>query len=342
VHHFQNWRTVTGPLEFPSVGAKPELTTKPLKTELHHWWPRSLSEHWEDTDEMVSRIRPDGSVKRAPHGNFGAITNAHHLKLGGWDSTFEPIFSEADTEMGFVVSWLLRLEANHADPTGPRLSRILAQPLPLERQLQLARTVSSLVARSPRTRNTIRQTTEFYRKQFGLAKPEPDKTLIAMNQRGLYDAYQATLQSSGRWAILFSDSREFIFGDGFLHNFPATANSLTGSAKCVLPFTPTITIVFMRPMRHPSEPKLITMRLDDDEVKFFNETVQVYSKDFLFFRSQQPQLIPAFTKHEFYEFRYHKEEWLDALLDDLAQYNLWGPGGTPRRTRRNPSPFNRL
>lgn len=316
------------------------MPTKALRSELHHWWPRSLSEHWEDTEQMVSRILPDGTVTRAPHGNFGAIRNAHHLKLGGpWDSTFEPIFGEADTEMGFIVAWLLTLEANHADPNGPRLSRILAQSLPLERQHQLARTVASLVARSPRTRNAIRRTTEFYREEYGIAQPGADKTLIAMNQRGLYDAYRARLESSGRWAVLFSDSTEFIFGDGFLHNFPATANPMSVGAKCVLPLTPTITIVFMHPMSHPSEPKLVTMRLDNDEVEFFNRTVQVYSKDFLFFRSQRPELISAFAQHEFYEYRYHQNEWLDALLDDLAQYNLWGPGGTPSRARRRPSPF---
>jgi hypothetical protein len=67
---------------------------KPLKTELHHWWPRTLAEHWAASDGMVSVIRPNGNVHRAPPGAFGAITNAHHIKIGGpWDSTFEPIFS---------------------------------------------------------------------------------------------------------------------------------------------------------------------------------------------------------------------------------------------------------
>ena len=36
------------------------------------------------------------------------------------------------------------------------------------------------------------------------------------------DAYRKRMEGHGRFAILFSDEREFIAGDGFLHNFPAS------------------------------------------------------------------------------------------------------------------------
>lgn len=57
------------------------MTRRPLKTELHHWWPRTLAEHWAAADGMVSVVRPEGEVRRAPPGAFGAITNAHHMKI---------------------------------------------------------------------------------------------------------------------------------------------------------------------------------------------------------------------------------------------------------------------
>jgi len=81
------------------------MKQKPLKTELHHWWPQTLADHWAAGDGMVSVIRPNGTVHRAPPGAFGAITNAHHMKMGGpWDSTFEPIFQRARQRDGGVCA----------------------------------------------------------------------------------------------------------------------------------------------------------------------------------------------------------------------------------------------
>lgn len=126
----------------------PQLTVmkqKPLKTELHHWWPRTLAGHWAAGDGMVSVIRPNGSVRRAPPGTFGAITNAHHMKMGGpWDSTFEPIFNEPDNELAGFVQWLATLEASLAAHDRPKVERILPQPFPDERAPQIARVTASL------------------------------------------------------------------------------------------------------------------------------------------------------------------------------------------------------
>ncbi len=306
------------------------MTKKPLKTELHHWWPRTLSEHWRAPDQMVSVIRANGEVRRAPPGAFGGITNAHHMKMGGpWDSTFEPIFNQPDNEMTDFVSWIFTLEASRAESDRPMLERILAQPLPQDRLQQMARIVASLLARSPRVRYVIKLGTEYYREGFGLADPTADKNLIAVNQRGLYDAYRKRMESSGRWAILFTDSTEFIAGDGFLHNFPASVDAINSGKKLVLPILPTATIVYLLPMGHPLEPKLVTLRVDSDEVAQLNYFVQVYARDLLFYRSEQPVLSDAFRCGEYREFKYSQNEWLDGVLDDLSQYNLWGKDGAP-------------
>lgn len=286
---------------------------------------------------MVSVIRANGEVRRAPPGAFGAITNAHHMKVGGpWDSTFEPIFNRPDSEITDFVNWIFTLEAARVESDRPMLDRILAQPLPQDRLQQMARIVASLLARSPRVRFVIKLGTEFYREEFGLADPTADKNLIAANQRGLYDAYRTRMENSGRWAILFSDNTEFIAGDGFLHNFPASAHGINTGKKLILPILPTATIIYMHPMSYPPEPKLVTLRIDRDEVAQLNHFVQVYARDLLFYRSEQPILSAAFRCGEYRGFQYNQDEWLDGVLDDLSQYNLWGKGGAPGMSGRRP------
>ena len=309
---------------------------KPLKTELHHWWPRTLAEHWAAGDGMVSVIRPDGTVHRAPPGAFGAITNAHHMKMGGpWDSTFESIFNEPDNEMAAFVQWLATLEASLATPDRPMVERILPQPFPDERAAQIARVTGSLLARSPSIRASIKRTAEYYRHGFGLADPTADKTRIASNQRGLYDAYRKRIMH-GRWAILFSDQKEFIAGDGFLHNFPASQDALNSGLKLALPILPTATIVYMSPMQYPSEPRLVTLRLGADELERLNSITQVYASGFLFYRDDKPELSEAFQHGEHRQFPYHGHHWLDPLLDDLSQYNRWGKDSAAGFSSRRP------
>lgn len=309
---------------------------KPLKTELHHWWPRTLAEHWAASDGMVSVIRPNGNVHRAPPGAFGAITNAHHIRIGGpWDSTFEPIFNEPDNEMAGFVQWLGMLEASLLTPGRPMVERILPQSLPDERATQIARVTASLLARSPSIRASIKRTTEYFRDRLGLVDPAADKTLIAANQRGLYHAYLKRMMH-GRWAILFSDEREFIAGDGFLHNFPASQDALNSGLKLVLPILPTAVIACMSPMQYPSEPRLVTLRLGGDEVNRLNAITQVYASDFLFFRDDKPELCEAFRHAKHRQFKYHGHDWLDPLLDDLSQYYRWGKDGVAGISSRRP------
>lgn len=140
----------------------------------------------------------------------------------------------------------------------------------------------------------------------------------------------------GRWAILFSDEKEFIAGDGFMHNFPASQNALNSGLKVVLPILPTTTIVYMSPMQCPSEPRLVTLRLDGEEVEQLNRIIQVYASDFLFYRDDKPELTEAFQRGEHRQFQYHGHNWLDPLLDDLSQYNRWGRGGAAGIASRRP------
>jgi hypothetical protein len=287
---------------------------------------------------MVSVLRPNGVIHRAPAGAFGAITNAHHMKRGGpWDSTFEPIFNRPDGEVTDFVAWLFTLEASYTEVDRPMLERITAQPLPDDRRQQIARIAASLLARSPGIRHQIKLTTEYFRGRFGLEYPTADKSLIAANQQSLYDAYRKHMERGGRWAILFSDAMEFVAGDGFLHNFPASPDGLGSGRKLVLPILPTATIIYMAPVGgHPTDPRLVTLRLSKPEVATLNNISQVYACEFLFFRSEPPLPTEAFQSGEHLQFQYHQHFWLDGLLDELSQYNLWGPGGAPGMCSRRP------
>lgn len=315
----------------------PSMTRKPLKTELHHWWPRTLSEHWSAADGMVSVIRPSGDLHRAPPGAFGAITNAHHIKLGGpWDTTFEPLFNQPDGEISEFVRWLATLSTELANDDRPMVERITPQLLSTERQSQLARVTASLLARSPSIRHSIKLGIEQFSPNLSQTDPVQAKVLISSNQRGLYEAYRKRMESSGRWAILFSDEKEFIAGDGFLHNFPASQDGINSGKKLVLPILPTTSIVYMLPMAYPTEPRLVTLKLSGDEVAALNSITQIYARDFLFFREDQPELTEAFKIGRHQIFEYHGHDWLDALLDDLSQYNRWGENGAPRIAHRRP------
>lgn len=313
------------------------MNRKPLKTELHHWWPRTLAEYWSAADGMVSTIRPTGDVHRAPPGAFGAVTNAHHMKLGGpWDSSFEPVFNRADSEISDLVEWMATLETPVIDAERPMLERIMPQMLDAERLQQIARVTASLLTRSPCIRHSIKIGTEHFRRGFGFDDPRADKTLIAANQRGLYDAYRTRMEGSGRWAILFSDEKEFVAGDGFLHNFPASQDGINSGKKLVLPLLPTATLVYMLPRRFPTEPRLVTLRTTAAEVETLNAIVQVYASDFLFFRDEEPVLTDAFKLGRHQIFEHHGHHWLDPVLDHLSQYNRWGENGSAGMCKDRP------
>jgi len=279
---------------------------------------------------MVSVLRPSGEVRRAPPGAYGAITNAHRIKMGGpWDSSFESIFNEPDSQMADFIGWLSSLQTPPAGHDRAIVDRIAAQFLPPERLGQIARITASLLARSPRVRNEIRITTEYYRRRSGLKDPKASKTLIAANQSGLYDAYFHYMQSGGRWSILFTDGKEFIAGDGFFHNFPARQDGLNSGRKLVVPIIPTAAIVYLSPTNYPAEPKLVTLSLHAEEVSELNYTTQVYAKDFIFYRAQRPELFEDFKVGNYLKFKSNSHTTIDILFDHLSQYCLWGKGGTP-------------
>jgi hypothetical protein len=110
-----------------------------------------------------------------------------------------------------------------------------------------------------------------------------------------------SIRSRGKFAVLYSTGREFIYGDGFFHNVKAVVNPPT-APKILAPITPLISVAISRPTMSTVEPRLVTIVLTDDEVDRCNHAVQVYSCDALFYRNDRPVLDEAFKRGEHLEY----------------------------------------
>jgi hypothetical protein len=120
--------------------------------------------------------------------------------------------------------------------------------------------------------------------------------LIAANINQSYSALVSSSRGCGKLAIISSDNFEFIYGDGVYSNIGATTESLSG-LKLAIPVTLKIAVVWSLPMSYRIEPRIKVVHADTDIVRLINYSIQVYSKDYLFYRSQKPELLSVFKEH---------------------------------------------
>lgn len=288
----------------------------------HHWWPEGLSKQWVDADGRVTQLSWDGSEVYSTPANFGAIRNAHHIKRGRdspWSGTFEPVFDKADNAFPDFAAWLLTLDAKPSRPKARFEDRFRAKPLTQERRIQMAECLASLIVRGPRSRHSIKITIKSYLGVDGIDDHSINKTLIAANMHANQEAVSRTIAGGGKFVALISEDAEFIYGDGFLHNFP-TGIDRPIAARCVIPILPSVSILFSQPLSYRTQPELIAMALRPNEVRFLNDTIQIYSCERIFFRNQKPKLISDFTRREHMEFTHHAHPWLDQLIDAAAKF----------------------
>jgi len=297
-----------------------------LKSQRHHWWPRCVSAQWAAEDGTVGWLKPDGSSIRVPAKELGVIGNAHHIKLGripgdstALDTSFENAFDVADTNFPSVISWLESLR--HEFVPGPELrDRFLAEFAPVDKLRLLTECVVSLAVRSPMNREASVSLAERLRGPI----PNPERSaIIGLNMRQSQRLVSDAIGANGKYAVLFSQGREFIFGDGFFHNVRAVTNPPM-CPKILAPLTPTISVVVSRPTSFTVEPRLSTIVICDEEVDQCNHAVQVYSRQALYFRSHQPAVDGAFSRNEHQEYS-SPDNPIDNLLCSM-------PGVPPRDT----------
>lgn len=121
--------------------------------------------------------------------------------------------------------------------------------------------------------------------------------------------------------VILSPDREFIFGDGFYNNLTVQGENWY-HPKLLVPLTPRISVLFTRPSRYMTEPRLVTFVANSTETDALNYAVQVYSREMLFYRSEQPEVDHAFTC------RKHKIFANDRNSVDMLIYEM--PGVEPR------------
>jgi len=290
------------------------------KTARHHWWPEGVSDFWKGDDGRCEQLMiTDGKLKavRSYPRQFGAIGNGHCIKFGGpWDTSFESEFDSADSNFPTIINSISSLERreNHNNKLQDRLH---AQHIDSSFREKLMTCMSSLIARSPRTRNKISLRTERDRNKFGLSSNKKDlELLVAANLRGLHPRLSKLMLHGGKIAALYSDNHEFIFGDGFFNTLPISRVT-NGEAMCLLPLTPWVTILFFRQSAYFRNPELVTIVLNETEVAFINEITQACSCKFIYYRHQRPEITKAFMSERYFDIEDYEATWLGSLVTSV-------------------------
>lgn len=270
---------------------------KKLKSAQHHWWPKCVSSHWTDENGTIGRLEPDGTFKRIPHAKLGLIGNGHLIRLNPtagksshWDECFEDIFNSADANFPYIISWLENLERKFIYEQDLR-KRFIAQPATNDQLCKLTESVVSLVVRSPMNREASVSIADSLR---GSIPKREREVLIGLNIRNTQRNIADSIGYKAKFAVIFSTGREFVYGDGFYNNVQGIIGQ-PYSPEMLIPITPQISVIISRPSSFTTEPRLSTIIINDNEVDICNHAIQVYSRNFLFFKSEKPQIDKSFT-----------------------------------------------
>lgn len=297
---------------------------KRLKSERHHRWPECVSRHWAAEDGTTGWLKPDGSCLRIPPGNLGVIGNGHIIKLGAagepspWDQTFERVFDKADTHFPHLIEWLQEFPRKVVDGERDLRGRFIPQTSTDDQLALMTECAVSLAVRGPMNREASVAVAEHVRGPIPTAERN---VLIGLNMRNSHRLIADSVGSRGKFVAVYSQGREFIFGDGFFHNV-GNAQMAPHNPKMLVPITPHIAILVCRPSSYTVEPKMFTLVLDDQEVDICNHAVQVYSKSAIYFKSKVPALSEDYRCGRHLRFS-HPGNPIDSLIESI-------PGVSPR------------
>lgn len=277
--------------------------------ERHHWWPMSLSKRWTNTDGLIHRLDTCGKITASAPTNTACISNGHNIRLDGpWNTTFEQVFERPDANFPLVVNYLEKLITSHAIDASTNQLGFFPHVVDDAQLELLIECLVSLAVRSPKFRDQAIGTARSVRKEV----PETEhKNLSAANIHQTYIGLKQNLSGRGKFLLIFSRGREFIFGDGFYNNIRVGSMHTLG-ARILVPLTPSLTVLYASPMQYKVEPRLVTLEADDDLLELLNLTVQVYSKDYLYFRNEKPIPTDYFSRREYLIYR--NEDPINALV----------------------------
>jgi len=279
----------------------------------HHWWPKSLSTHWTNESGHIHRIDPSGKTIRSTPLALARISGGHDIVFdqpSNWEQSFEQYFDRPDGNFPKVVTWVQSIVQKHS-PTSSDPNGFCEHQCSDDDLLRLFECMLSLVIRSPRFRSSA---VEFAESLRGSLPAKEQKRLAAANLKNSYSSLTNDLRAEGKYVVYVSESEEFLFGDGFYTNLNVGSQNLFG-ARILLPMTPTIAILHARPMQYNPEPRLLSKKADPDLVALLNETVQIFAKDCLFYRSDEPKLSGRFKSGQFLRFGSHDP--IDELIRSI-------------------------
>gem|GEM_PF-3283237 len=142
----------------------------------------------------------------------------------------------------------------------------------------------------------------FVEKHRGKLGSRERKQLISANLSRKHPALSKMMSEGGDLVILFSKTKEFIFGDGFYQNMRLTDIEQTAFPRVLVPLTPKVALLYFKPAHNYKKKRVFTRIADCKIIDIINLSVQVYSKNWLFFRNEQPKLSSHFIENENREF----------------------------------------
>lgn len=290
-----------------------------LKSERHHWWPECVSKHWAAEDGKTGWLKPDGNYVRIPPAKLGVIGNGHHIKLGSagksspWDQSFERVFDRADSHFPDLIKWLGGLDRRPKSEIMELKRRFFPQKCVDEDKLLLMTECAvSLAVRGPMNREASVAIADHLR---GPMESAERNALIGLNMRSSQRSIADGIGARGKFVAIYSQAKEFVFGDGFFHNV-VNVQMAPYVPKLFVPITPHICILICRPSSYMTEPRLSTLVLDDHEVDICNQTVQIYSKNAIYFRSQLPALHEDFRRAKHLRYA-HPDNPIDYIIRSI-------------------------
>lgn len=271
---------------------------KTIKSEKHHWWPQTISKYWVNSRGFINRLDVEGENVEVKPKSLAVIKNAHIFKLSdnpeartAFDQNFEHFFDIADSNSNKIVKILSEIWSEHFKSEGYQSKRY--NFCSSENHSLIIEIIVSLAVRSPMYRDRIISTVESIRG--GIQAFEKDR-LISLNMRDALGNVTKYINNGASIYLLLSKEKEFIFGDGFYHDIPSvTIPGMLPTIAC--PLTPHICVI-LDAKEKKSNDFLVSISLSEEEVLLCNNTIQIYSKNEIFFRNDKPVLSLHFTDNQ--------------------------------------------
>ena len=276
------------------------------KSALHHWWPRAVQQHWIH-EGGINILKPDGTTFKTTPGRFGAIKNAHILKLAGddgspWDQSFEDFYSECDTQIHKIIQLAQGLPYEEYCKNTAASDRAIGLNISDEAICEMAKVLFCMIVRMPSHRQKIAGTVEGIFQRGGSQHDyEADKHIINVNVFELTRTVQAQNHLNGKMTFLRDREKRFVMGDGVYNNLHVSSNPLS-NFRCVYPLTPEYAVLYDQPGSCVPFPRVLTLDLSRADVEAINDATRCYSKNFLAFIPPKPTKISGFEEEEFMEY----------------------------------------